>query len=605
VNADEKSVGRGRELHVRLRHRKLPLEVTAIYAVYTGHAAIRKCLKLKNTGAAPLRVTHLNIEAIGLALGPSNETTLLTQYGTVPRETLYTGRTEDAGLLIANGRTGQGVAILNEVPGCMKRTEVGGYDPELTEIRALYDTDLMPFERVLAAGEEWTTASVSLVLFRNGDGFNDPHWALPSYTASVLERRLDRVGPPWIFNTWDPFGRAIDEATTLELIDVAGEIGFDIFTIDDGWQARHGEDEVRKPQFPNGLEPVMKAVEARGMKLGLWFPLAAVDTSIEAYKNHPEWAATDQSGKAKMTDTAAGDKAVMCLATGFRDTAAAVLNDTIERFRLAYVKLDLTTIFNAYGEAPGCWSKGHLHGSWSESLGRIYESIAYITGKIYEKHPEVLLDLTFELWGQKHILDAGLLAAGDLDWLSNVDGRTQNASGPRQARQLLYERAASMPVEPMLIGNLYADRPSIEELFATEIGAGPVLLGDLRKLSREQRTWYREKIAWFKKLRAEAKLSESFFPLGSWQQVSPAKWDGFARFARSGDGIVVLFRNNSRVAEARVELPLLPEGSYRVHSVMTGKSYGSFNRSNWAGGVSIPFPGDGLVEILEVRKARG
>jgi alpha-galactosidase len=157
----------------------------------------------------------------------------------------------------------------------------------------------------------------------------------------------------------------------------------------------------------------------------------------------------------------------------------------------------------------------------------------------------------------------------------------------------------------MLIGNLYADRPSIEELFATEIGAGPVLLGDLRKLSREQRTWYREKIAWFKKLRAEAKLSESFFPLGSWQQVSPAKWDGFARFARSGDGIVVLFRNNSRVAEARVELPLLPEGSYRVHSVMTGKSYGSFNRSNWAGGVSIPFPGDGLVEILEVRKARG
>ena len=41
-----------------------------------------------------------------MALGPANEITLLTQYGTVPREIFYTGRSEDAGLLVANGLTG-------------------------------------------------------------------------------------------------------------------------------------------------------------------------------------------------------------------------------------------------------------------------------------------------------------------------------------------------------------------------------------------------------------------------------------------------------------------------------------------------------------------
>ena len=96
--------------------------------LYGHHPAIRKHLVLRNTGTDPLRISHLNIEAIGIALGPENETTLLTQYGTIPREIFYTGRSEDAGLLVANGRTGHGMAILSEVPGDMKRTEIAGWD---------------------------------------------------------------------------------------------------------------------------------------------------------------------------------------------------------------------------------------------------------------------------------------------------------------------------------------------------------------------------------------------------------------------------------------------------------------------------------------------
>ena len=120
----------------------------------------------------------------------------------------------------------------------------------------------------------------------------------------------------------------------------------------------------------------------------------------------------------------------MCLASPFQDAAADRVNDAIERFHLAYVKLDLTTIFNAYGEAPGCWAKGHYHGDWAESLNMIYEGISYVTSKVYEKHPDVLLDLTFELWGQKHVIDAGLLAAGDLDWMSNVKDASPIPQGP-------------------------------------------------------------------------------------------------------------------------------------------------------------------------------
>ena len=207
---------------------------------------------------------------------------LNAQYGTVPRETFYTGRSEDAGLFVANARTGDGFAILSEVPGYMKRTEINAWvNPG--RIGVMYDTDLMPFERSLAPGTEFKTAAVSLLTFRNNDGFNDPHWILPCTRAGVLERKLDARGAPWIYNTWEPFERSINRATTLELIDVAGHMGMDIFTIDDGWQQEYGENTVDPTAFPGGLDGIRQAVEAKGMRLGLWIPLAAIGQKTADY----------------------------------------------------------------------------------------------------------------------------------------------------------------------------------------------------------------------------------------------------------------------------------------------------------------------------------
>lgn len=600
VSTGQSALHNGRSLAVRLRHKELPLEVAVVYSVYDGHPALRKHLVLHNTGDSTLHLSHLSVEAINLSLGHANELLLLTQYGAIPRETFYTGRSEDAGLLLANGRTGVGMAVVSEVPGYMKRTEIGGFSPETTPVSVMYDTDLMPFERMLAAGEQFTTASASLVAFRNGDRLNDPHWALPSYTSQVLVRRVNGQGPPWIYNTWEPFQRTIHRDLALELIDATAAMGMDIFTIDDGWQQEYGENAVNLTAFPGGLEPILSAVASRGMRLGLWIPMAAIGTSTAVYREHPEWAALDQDSKPKITGTAAGPKAVMCMASAYREATAARVIDAIQRFRLAYVKLDLTTIFNAYGEAPGCWAKGHDHGDWAESLNRIYEGISYVTGRIYEKHPDVLLDLTFELWGQKHIIDAGLLAAGDLDWMSNVDDRQPDSAGPRQARELLYQRAPSMPAEAMLIGNLNADQRPTEERFATCIGSAPVLLGDLRKLSDADRQWYREKITWFKKFRRSTKISESFFPLGSWLQTSPVAWDGFARMARSGDGVIAVFRNESNASKAIVQLPLMPAGRYRLRSAITNTDLGTVAQADWVRGVAVRFAPDQRVEVIEV-----
>src|ERR1019366_8115953 len=122
--------------------------------------------------------------------------------------------------------------------------------------------------RTLAPGEVFKTANVSLVAYKNGDAFHDPHWRLPTYTAQVLMRRVNAQGPPWIYNTWEPFERSIDRDTVMQLIDAAATMGIDIFTIDDGWQQEYGANDVNLTSFPGGLKPVLEAVESRGMRLG-------------------------------------------------------------------------------------------------------------------------------------------------------------------------------------------------------------------------------------------------------------------------------------------------------------------------------------------------
>jgi len=195
-----------------------------------------------------------------------------------------------------------------------------------------------------------------------------------------------------------------------------------------------------------------------------------------------------------------------------------------------------------------------------------------------------------------------LLAAGDLDWLSNVDDGRPDSAGPRQARTLLYLRSLAIPTETMLIGNLQAEMAPIEERLGTAMGSGPLFLGDLRKLTLEQQASYGEKIRWFKGLRKNVPLLEGFFPLGNWQQPGATTWDGFARLSRQGEGIIVLFKNESRLEHVTVKLPVFPDGTFKARSITAGHVTSTTTGAQFRHGVQIQLAPDSKVEILEIRK---
>jgi alpha-galactosidase len=600
VQADVEHLPRdGRQLRITLRAKGESLEVAVLYAVYPNYPVIRKSLSIANTGSAPVVLSHMQIEAVNIRSASPHLQKVSSYYGVSPREIFMTGRAEDCLLVQQNAQTGEGFALLNESPGWMKRTDLLNWGQG---VAVGYDTDLFPFERKLEPGETFTTAASDTAFFVENKGLEDLHWILPGYVSTVLQRKGSAFRSPWFGNTWEPFFQNYDESAVKSILPAASAMGLDIYTIDTGWSKDYADNVPNPAKFPNGLSAIRSEFESKGMRLGMWVPVDVVSPQSRVYKEHPEWAIQDYLGNEKTAAFPGPHDRVMCLDSPYRKVAADNINRLIDAQHLAYVKLDLTSVFNAYGEAPGCHAKGHYHDNWAQSLEGIYEGIQFVTAEIYRNHPDILLDITFELWGQKHIIDYGLIDSADLDWMSNVDDQSSEAAGPLQARQLLYARGMAIPVETMLIGNLRATTSDIEDRFATELGSAPVLLGDLRKLTPEQIQWYREKINWFKKLRSEVPLNEGFFPLGSWRQPNALAWDGFARLSRSGEGVIVLFRNQSVLPRANFAIPTFPEGHYSLQSVVSRKRI-SVSAAELQHGMQVQFPDKHNIEILEVRKS--
>ncbi len=602
TSADLLDVPGGKGLRLNCRTREEALAVSVVYVVYDDGPALRKWIEITNKSEQDVVLKNLMFEALAAGPGTPAELAVTGGYGAVPREIFFTGRASDPAVFVRNSSTGEGFAVLNEAPGYLKRTEAGEGWNEVFHV--MYDSDLFPFERRIRPGETFETAKCSLVFFADGRGFADSHWSVPTYVSRHIMRRQPGGPPPWIFNTWEPFLRNIDEKTLTDLAPIAKAVGVEVFTIDDGWQADYGSNDIDLKNFPGGFARIHSVLEQNGLKLGLWVPLAAISTNSIDYRSHPEWVCRDRDGAPKFTNTASGTSGVMCLGSAYRDAALKRLEDLVTRYKPAYIKVDLTTVFNAYGEAPGCYASGHAHHDWTESLTRIYEGLIYIGQQLYRTHPEVLVDYTFELWGEKHLIDPALLEAADLDWLSNINDRDADSGGPLQARTLLYQRAPSIPVESMLIGNLRAATGSIEEHFGTAIGSAPLFLGDLRKLSESDRKWYAERTRWYLDLRRRSSLPDSFFPLGSWQQPVASSWDGFARLSSESDGIIAIFKNQSHAESAQIRLVAPPDARYEVRSEITGKALGRVMASTLRDGWKVAIPSEHAVEVLELRRTK-
>ncbi|MGI5187312.1 alpha-galactosidase [Promicromonospora sp. CA-289599] len=146
----------------------------------------------------------------------------------------------------------------------------------------------------LAPGERLTTPALAGVRVE-GDADDLAH-AWHTYQATLARTR----GPehrPVVYNSWFATTFDVRVEHQLELAAAAGEVGAEVFVVDDGWfrgrtsdRAALGDWEVDLYRNPDGLGPLAAGVRALGMRFGLWVEPEAVSPDSDLYRAHPEWA---------------------------------------------------------------------------------------------------------------------------------------------------------------------------------------------------------------------------------------------------------------------------------------------------------------------------
>lgn len=147
----------------------------------------------------------------------------------------------------------------------------------------------------LAPGEAYTTPDAVLAITKGGR--NGVRHALHTHLrADVLPQRQDWPARRVHLNSWEALAFDLDAAQLVRLAADAAAIGAERFVIDDGWFTGRRDDtsslgdwSADPARFPQGLAPVVAAVEALGMDVGLWVEPEMVSPDSALYRAHPDW----------------------------------------------------------------------------------------------------------------------------------------------------------------------------------------------------------------------------------------------------------------------------------------------------------------------------
>jgi alpha-galactosidase len=104
------------------------------------------------------------------------------------------------------------------------------------------------------------------------------------------------TGTQRVWCSWYSLYTAIDEKNLSKTFDDLGDLPFDLFQVDDGWQIAIGDWEAN-PKFPSGMDRLADKIKNTGRKAGLWLAPLLVVPSSKTYREHPDWLLRDGQGK--------------------------------------------------------------------------------------------------------------------------------------------------------------------------------------------------------------------------------------------------------------------------------------------------------------------
>jgi len=592
------------------------IEIT--YLLYPGLPIIRKKIAFTNIGHKELKLEAVDVECLRfLHSEAGTDCWVMHDYARQKSLGQFIGGGYDSAVVVHQINRHRGMVLGNEAPGVMKRT-TAFLQPNLLTSGLTHPDQTFGFRKWIKPSETWESPWVFTGIYADTD---DPSSVLNGpvndFVRKHLGTRLSRIPkkPVFVYNTWIPFKRAIDEKLILELADAAAECGIEEFVIDDGWQNSYGDWGVDTVKFPHGLKPVFDHIKSKGMKPGLWISLAAARAESNVFKQHPEWLVRKADGspiylhKDNDGDSETGALTYsMCMTTGWFDYIKGIITGLIEENGLEYLKGDLAVVTGAYTTdktRSGCAATNHpLHKDRNESLLEMYRRTWRLFDDLHEKEPRLFIDCTFETMGALHLVDLDMCKHAEGNWLSNF--RDPAPLGAFRVRQLSWWRTPVIPATALVIGNQQLDDPGFELSLKSLIGSLPIVLGDPRALTTEQRAGMKRWADWLREMQERHDFMSFRQDLPGYGEPGEGKWDGYQRInsdSHSG-GVVGVFRQNAKTARTVVTVRFLdPLARYEVLQAPTSeKIFESTGQSLANEGFPVNFDKTCDGAVFEIRR---
>lgn len=562
---------------VKLISKNKKIEVTLKFLMYPKSPAISKSIEIKNLTSGLIKLESVDIEKFEVpGYYPVTYSWIYHDYGRRRIIGPYDGGKQDALIIVHDMNREQGIVLGNEATGVMKHTSVF-YEEQNICLGLTHKNSLFPFRKWIKSGESFETPRVFTMVYNKQ---KTPDLILniyvPDYVRKYMGIRLSELNekPTFVYNTWEPFYKNINEQLVKELAKAAADAGMKEFIIDDGWQDSYGDWGIEMKKFPNGLKPVFDYVKSLGMKPGLWVSIGSASPDSKVYKAHPEWFVLDKNGKP--TSLHAPDdheKFTACFGTGWYDYIKAILLKLSVDYGLEYFKLDFAVVTSAYTydhTQSGCYSSGHTgHKDHNESLYTNYERLWQLFDELHAAKPGLFIDCTFETMGGTQLIDYALLKHAEGDWLSNFEGAAGEKTDIR-IRNMAWWRSPAIPATSLVIGNPKMQDRDWETHIKSIAGALPIMLGDPRKLSETDQKKYRGYADWLQQMEAKYNIMSFRQDLPGFGEPAEGMWDGFQRIntETKDGGIIGIFRHGSvernRVVTVRY---LNPEVKYEIKTL--------------------------------------
>ncbi|MHB0857213.1 MAG: alpha-galactosidase [Anaerolineae bacterium] len=263
-------------------------------------------------------------------------------------------------------------------------------------------------QRVIAAGETVETPRVHLGVVDAGLDGTIQAWHTHVRRSVLVPEVPGREGLV-VLNHWSYVEHRMDEEQLKFEIDVATEIGAELFIVDAGW---FGDKDSRwwttvgdwetGDRLPNGLEPVFAYAREKGLLYGVWFDIERLGAESKAAQAHPEWLLQRYGSPATMGDIDLTNPEALAY-------VEESLVRQIERWDLDLFRLDYNTL-------P--WEGGQVErdGYMENTIWRYYENVYAMYDRLRARFPRLIMENCSGGGGRT---DLGLVSRFSHTWITD------------------------------------------------------------------------------------------------------------------------------------------------------------------------------------------